>query len=186
MPDSSIPASKKTMAGGKNYRNSTPVPFPTKFHPTFSANNAQPILPPGLTYNPPPSAPTAYETPSLFVPAVDQENRLLLQMSSQEHGEAALPPSLSKVYKKKYHLSEEQVDEIRRLRTLDPYVNTRKVLAEKFGCSQFFIGMVAPAPQDRKEEMVRRLSVIKQRWGPVRRTARYQRQKRNELIARDE
>ncbi|KAG1310874.1 hypothetical protein G6F64_004238 [Rhizopus arrhizus] len=41
-------------------------------------------------------------------------------------------------------LGEKEVNEIRQLRESDPTTWTRVKLAKKFGCSELFIGMVAP------------------------------------------
>lgn len=86
---------------------------------------------------------------------------------------------------KKYHLSEKDIQEIRKLRTDDPYTWTRKKLAEKFECSQFFVGMICEAPVEKKELERGKLEAIKERWGRRRRYARDDRGKRRELWARD-
>ncbi|KAK9472214.1 mitochondrial 54S ribosomal protein mL58 [Dipodascopsis tothii] len=166
----------------KKYKNATPTPFPTKFHPTFSANNAQPVLPVGLTFNPPPAAPSPYDTPGLFLPADEQAKRAVVTPAL----DGPLPPALTTPAPKGYHLGEADVAEIRRLRAADPVKNSRTALAAQFKCSPFFIGMVAPASEERKDEMAKRLSAIQQSWGPLRRKARLQRQKRRELVARDD
>ncbi|KAK9382409.1 mitochondrial 54S ribosomal protein mL58 [Kockiozyma suomiensis] len=156
------------------------TPFPTRFNPRSSANTARPVLPSGLTFNPPPSAPSPFDTPDIFLPL--HERRKIETAPSME----VLPPPLRAVVPKKYHLSEKQIDEIRRLRDEDPNRWTRKVLAEKYGCSDFFIALVSRAPKERLDEMDRRLDVIKSRWGMYKRNARLQRQKKREIWARDE
>lgn len=87
---------------------------------------------------------------------------------------------------KKYHLTPHDVEEIRRLRTQDPYTWTRKKLAEKFDCSQFFVGMVAEAPPEKKEMEFAKEEAAKARWGKRRRYAREDRQKRRELWGKDQ
>ncbi|KAK9427584.1 mitochondrial 54S ribosomal protein YmL20 [Lipomyces doorenjongii] len=156
------------------------VPYPTKYNPISSANKAVPILPSGLSYNPPPSTPSPFETPDIFLPP--SERRLVPTAEALP----VLPPALRETTKKKYHLTPEQLEEMKQLRTAHPYKWTRRSLAEKYGCSQFFVGMVAEAPESRKLAMERRLAMIKARWGLFKRTSRIHRQKRRELWARDE
>ncbi|KAF2091404.1 hypothetical protein K490DRAFT_70251 [Saccharata proteae CBS 121410] len=95
-----------------------------------------------------------------------------------------LPPPVRQPYEKKYHLTEEDVNEIRRLRAEDPAVWTRIRLAEKFECSEFFIGLVAPNEQ-RSLERRQRLEQIRQRWGRQKREAREDRSRRREMWGRD-
>lgn len=88
-------------------------------------------------------------------------------------------------YEKKYHLKEEDIAEIRRLRTEDPYKWTRGTLAKKFDCSRFFVGMVCVASEEKKEQERQKLESVKERWGQRRRDARTDRTRRRELWARD-
>ena len=74
---------------------------------------------------------------------------------------------------------------MRRLRSEDPYKWTRAKLAEKFECSQFFVGMVAEASSEKKDAEQRRLEEIKEKWGRRRRYAREDRAKRRELWGKD-
>ncbi|KAK7541926.1 mitochondrial 54S ribosomal protein mL58 [Phyllosticta citribraziliensis] len=94
-----------------------------------------------------------------------------------------LPPPLRQPYEKKYHLTETDVAEIRRLRASDPVTWSRQKLADKFECSPFFVGLVAPAPEhaQRKADEVEEL---KKRWGPRRRAAREDRKRRKEMWGR--
>ena len=93
---------------------------------------------------------------------------------------------MRKSQEKRYHLKPEDIEEIRRLRTLDPFTNTRKKLSEKFQCSEFFVGMVCEASKERKEQQAKILENIKSGWGKKRTYAREDRQKRRELWGRDE
>ena len=81
-------------------------------------------------------------------------------------------------------MSEAQVDEIRRLRHQDPDTWTRIRLAEKFGCSQFFVGLVA-----KNEEKAKRVESMheeaRRKWGARRREAREDRGRRKVLWGRD-
>jgi hypothetical protein len=87
---------------------------------------------------------------------------------------------------KKYHLGEQEIAEIRRLRTEDPFTWTRKKLAEKYVCSQFFVGMVCEASKERKEQQRQILENVKEKWGRRKRYAREDRTKRRELWGKDE
>lgn len=87
-------------------------------------------------------------------------------------------------YEKKYNLGPEEMEQIRQLRTADPDTWTRVKLAEKFGCSQFFVGMVVKAP-----EKARRVEAehqgAREKWGRRRREAREERERRKGLWGRD-
>lgn len=72
------------------------------------------------------------------------------------------------------------------MRTTDPYLWTRKKLAEKFDCSQFFVGIVVQASKEKKEKEKQILENVKEKWGRRRRYAREDRRKRRELWERDE
>ncbi|CAI6333698.1 unnamed protein product [Periconia digitata] len=97
---------------------------------------------------------------------------------------SALPEPLRTPYEKKYHLTEADFQEIRRLRNEDPDTWTRVKLAEKFGCSQFFVGMIA-----KNKEKAQRVSeaheIATSRWGTRRREAREDRVRRKALWGRD-
>lgn len=57
-------------------------------------------------------------------------------------------------------------------------------LAQKFGCSQFFVGMVAKN-EGRAAEVEREHQKARERWGERRRGAREDRARRKELWGRD-
>jgi len=95
-----------------------------------------------------------------------------------------LPPALKPPVEKKYHLTEEDVAEIRRLRMDDPKTWSRDKLAEKFGCSSFFIGVVVKNEEAGKAHE-RRMEEVRSKWGPRKRDARAQRVRRKELWGRD-
>ncbi|KAG7009113.1 54S ribosomal protein L20 [Physcia stellaris] len=162
----------------------------TKPDPSFTASISPSQIRDQIVFNPPSSAPSPYQTPLAFLPINDPRRKLLSQ--SHEHAnphsnaDERLPPPLRKTQEKKYHLKPEDIAEIRRLRTLDPFKYTRKSLAEKFGCSTFFVGMVAEASKEKKEHEAKVLENIKSRWGKRRTYAREDRQRRRELWGRDE
>lgn len=71
------------------------------------------------------------------------------------------------------------------MRSEDPYKWTRAKLAEKFDCSQFFVGIVAEAPSEKKVAEQGKLEEIQAKWGRRRRYAREDRGKRRELWGKD-
>lgn len=161
-----------------------------------------------IIFNPPPSAPNVYHTPSKFLPPSDPRRRLYeqaLAATAQKAPSDTEPKSIlariaaqrqatqinaqdlkpiRPVYKKKYHLTQEEVDEIRRLRTEDPVYWSRVKLAEKFNCSQFFVSLCVTAPE-RAEKAKEKQDAFKDRWGRIRSEARLARSERKKLWGRD-
>ncbi|KAK5108687.1 hypothetical protein LTR62_008092 [Meristemomyces frigidus] len=127
-----------------------------------------------IIFNPPSSTPNVYHTPSLFLPQDDPRRKLhtraLTPQSASTTSPAdpsqtsALPKPIRPIYEKKYHLTPQQVEEVRALRKEDPRKWTRVRLAEKFECSQFFISLCCSAPEI-KEEREKQLEEIKRKWG---------------------
>ena len=143
-----------------------------------------------IVFNPPSSAPSPYHTPAKFLPLNDSRRALLTQPRTegipfQQEGQK-LPPPVRAPYIKKYHLNEAQIEEIRKLRGEDPFQWTRAVLAKKFECSQFFVGMVCEANSKRKEQSRTILENTQSKWGNRRRVAREDKSKRREAWGRDE
>lgn len=87
-------------------------------------------------------------------------------------------------YEKKYHLDDAQIEEIRKLRLGDPDKWTRVKLAEKFGCSQFFVGMVVKVPE-KAERIAAEHRGMREKWGKRRKMAREERERRKVLWGRD-
>ncbi|KAK9447778.1 mitochondrial 54S ribosomal protein mL58 [Limtongia smithiae] len=160
----------------KKYR----TPFPTRFNPQSSANTARPIYPPGLTYNPPPSTSSPYETPDIFLP---MDKRIAIDRAESL---SYLPPPLRTIQEKTYHLTEENIAELRRLRYEDPAKWTRSKLGEKFGCSPFFAGMAAELPPDQLREQLKGKVKEQKKWGLYKRNARLQREKKKEGWRQDD
>ncbi|KAK6329773.1 hypothetical protein TWF696_003636 [Orbilia brochopaga] len=169
-----------------------------------AAATATPTLP-TIIYNPPSAAPTPAITPRLFIPPTDPRHtppsttailktaptatppaaRPLILDAAGNPTNRKLPPSLTRPYAKTYHLSEADVKKIQRLRASNPDVWTRRKLAAKFGCSEFFVGMVAPVTEERKKAQWAKMEAVKGRWGKVRRFARGERTRRRELWGKD-
>jgi hypothetical protein len=88
------------------------------------------------------------------------------------------------IHEKKYHLTDKEIAEIRKLRSEDPYTWTRVKLAEKYGCSQFFVSMIVKAKEKAREVAEGHLA-MKKRWGQHRREAREDRERRKVTWGRD-
>lgn len=76
------------------------------------------------------------------------------------------------------------MDEMRQLRAKDPKTWTRQKLAEKFGCSDFFVGITCKNVKAGKAAE-RKLEEAKKKWGPRKTKAREDRVKRREAWGRD-
>ena len=147
-----------------------------------------------IIFNPPSSAPNVYHTPPLFLPSNDPRRKLHTRIPTSPTTSSAspatakekrpLPQAVRPEYQKKYHLTPEQVEEIRRLRKEDPRKWTRVRLAEKFECSQFFVSLCCSAPEV-KAEQDKQLEDIKKRWGRKKTEAREARQERKKLWGQD-
>ncbi|KAI9709205.1 MAG: hypothetical protein M1812_007728 [Candelaria pacifica] len=140
-----------------------------------------------IVFNPPSSEPSVYHTPSKFLPKNDQRQNPSTTRTSDDPStpKIYLPPPVRKPYEKKYHLTEADISEIRRLRKEDPGVWTREKLAKKFNCSNLFVGIVCEASKEHKEKQLRILEAVKSRWGRRRREAREDRTRRRETWGRD-
>jgi hypothetical protein len=143
-----------------------------------------------IIFNPPSSAPSVLHTPLKFLPKDDKRRQLLPNDPTSTVGSSSssLPPPVIKPKPgyQRHHLSEEDVAEIRRLRTADPENWTRLKLARKFNCSSLFVGMCCEATKEKIEAEKAKLEALRARWGPKRRMAREDRVKRREASYRDE
>lgn len=176
--------------------------------PSYTPSTTEPTI----IYNPPSAAPSVYHTPLKFLPASDARRQMYSSalvkstlsayrthtaptasagtpLSTQSlmppKPSANLPPPVRAPYEKKYHLSEKEIEEIRQLRREDPDTWTRVKLAERYGCSQFFVGMVAKNGE-KAERVARGHEESRGKWGKVRREAREMRGRRREMWGRDE
>ncbi|OCL10771.1 hypothetical protein AOQ84DRAFT_353357 [Glonium stellatum] len=164
-----------------------------------------------IIFNPPSSTPSVYHTPLKFLPKSDRRRQLYaaaMASSTQTalstrtpviaqtgtplsvtsfpppKPSAPLPPPVRAPYEKKYHLTDVEIAEIRSLRSSDPDKWTRERLAEKFGCSQFFVSLVCKAPE--KGKMVERQhQEARERWGRRRREAKEDRNRRKDTWGRE-
>lgn len=167
-----------------------PTPFPTKYHPTRSANNSNIQLPAGVVHNPPSAAPSPFQTPAAFLPANDPRRQVVWNQAQKDLQEGRInienmPALSSETHKKEYHLTAEDVAKIQKLRLEDPEKWTRKALAAEFKCSPFFISMVSKPDAGRMEEMNKRLETIKGEWTQHRKDSRRDRSRRREFWLKD-
>lgn len=190
-PSIVIPTSQVSRIHGHSSRRTTKR-LRTKPDPGWTSS-----FPPNQTqdhvvFNPPAAAPSVYHTPAIFLPPDDPRRQLLTlshhHASPYDQPDRRLPPLIPghKPYEKKYHLKEKDLEQIRKLRNEDPFKWTRVKLAEKFACSQFFIGLVCQASKERKEQQRQILEDVKERWGWKKRQAREDRVKRRATWGRDE
>jgi hypothetical protein len=146
-----------------------------------------------IIFNPPSSAPSVLHTPIKFLPKEDKRRRLLLATAGKLNSSQTTPlppPIKAKPKVPHHHLSETDMAEIQRLKRQDPdqWTNTR--LARKFNCSSTFISICLKEcgvdNTERKKEMAAKMEAIKAKWGPRRRKARADTDKRYELAYRAE
>lgn len=140
-----------------------------------------------IVFNPPSSAPSIYHTPIKFLPKEDPRRALFSASPlAQKTSSQKLPSPVRKPYDKTYHLTEEDMLEIRRLRKENPDKWTRNNLARKYNCSAFFVGIVAEATQEQKDRQLQTLDAIKARWGAKKTMAREDRIRRRETWGKAE
>ncbi len=175
-------------------------------HPSFLSESSSPPNtstsgPPTTTvvFNPPASAAPVHHTPFKFLPKTDPRRRrnlsALFERSttlaySTEGGSeaAALPPRVEHEYytSDKYHLTPDDVAEIRRLRAEDPLEWSVLKLAEKYNCSPIFVMLVVRSSKEHREAMKAPAEAAKSRWGPIRTRAREDRRKRRAMLFKGE
>lgn len=147
-----------------------------------------------IIYNPPSSEASPSHTPFIFLPRNDSRRLALLRMrgnpgapSLERSGE--LPPAMSYKHRAaspRYHLKEEDVAEMKRLRAEDPLQWSVGHLAKKFDCSPVFVQMAAPAPAEHLQWLKGKMDRKVARWGPKKSQAREDRKTRTEMMYRGE
>ena len=154
--------------------------------PSFLPSTNEPLD--HIIHNAPPSLPNVYHTPAMFLPKGDPRRKLHEAAALQRVGltdpsaaTAKLPPPTGKPQAKRYHLTKEDMDEMRRLRREDPMEWSAKKLAKKFDCSSIFVSLVTEGIAKEKKELQKQvLATVKSEWGPRRRAAREDRALRKE------
>lgn len=150
-----------------------------------------------IIYNPPSSEASPDHTPFIFLPRSDPRRGAILRMRSQggenvgggAQSTADLAPEMR--YKRRdtepqYHLSADQVKEMRRLRDEDPLTWSVNALARKYNCSPVFVKIAAPAPKAHLAWLRGKTERQQARWGPKKTQAREDKQRRTELMYRGE
>lgn len=170
-------------------------------HPSFLASDSHAAQNQDhIVFNPPSSAASVYHTPFKFLPKSDPRRRanltsLFSSSTTISFGngnsgvsEAALAPKVEhETYTAdRHHLTKEQVEEIRRLRSQDPEEFSVLKLSRKYNCSPIFVMMACRSSAEHKAAMKERLAKQKERWGPIRTQARIDRRKRKVMLLRGE
>lgn len=144
-----------------------------------------------IIHNPPPSMPNIYHTPTIFLPKDDPRRALAESLNPpqpRKKGNYSLPPAVRKPYEKKYHLTETDLQEMRKLRAQDPWAWSEKKLSEKFDCSRLFVSMATEGISERAKKAAVQSAVtgvVKSNWGKKRREAREDRELRREKWYKD-
>jgi len=121
-------------------------------------------------------------------------NRMDLGYSNNQFDAAAavagteleqLPPKLAPRHRQargaSNTLTSEQIQEVQRLRSEDPFANTAGKLAKQFGCSPTFVSMVAPAPKEVRQAREAEQQLRRATWGLNKRVSRAERRERRSL-----
>ncbi|KAF2155827.1 hypothetical protein K461DRAFT_274862 [Myriangium duriaei CBS 260.36] len=158
-----------------------------------------------IIYNPPSSLPNVYHTPTKFLPASDPRrpastSPAAVATAGTASTDAAAPidlsptallaraklgpapstlPLVSAPHERRYHLTQADVSELRRLRAEDHKQWTVKRLAQKFECSEAFVRLCAFSVEA-KAEQDQKIDAIRNRWGRTKREAREERGRRRE------
>ncbi|CAM1500644.1 Fc.00g098060.m01.CDS01 [Cosmosporella sp. VM-42] len=145
-----------------------------------------------IIYNPPSSEASPFHTPFLFLPRNDPRRAAFTRLRHTAgspvaipKSEADLPPEMD--YKRRnpnYNLTVEDIKEMKRLRNEDPIKWSAAALAEKFNCSNMFVRMAAPAPEEHLKALKAKEARREARWGPIRTAAREDRKRRTEMLYR--
>lgn len=156
-----------------------------------------------IVFNPPSSEASVYHTPFKFLPKTDPRRRAQLsnlfassttiQYSTPgvsveptvnpDDLPAVFPPELGT---KKYHMTKEDVEEMRRLRLEDPNKHTVTSLSKQFGCTPWFVMMCVRSPREHRDKHKAAEAAVKARWGPKRTAAREERARRWAMLFRGE
>lgn len=157
----------------RRYATRRPERPPSKIKdPLISPNAVHHQIAPDLTFihRPPPTAPSPFSlttAPSspLLLPSTPSPS-----YEASTSKTAGLPPPIQKPRKgPETKLSDEQIEDIRRLRAADPVEHTRAKLAKQFGCLPAYIPMIAPLSKaEMRKALARRdqeHEANRNRWG---------------------
>lgn len=166
-------------------------------HPSFLTPDAA-LEQDTIIFNPPSAAPSVYHTPFKFLPKTDPRRRANLASLFERHfGGGGVPSETLPVVawskeKKATTVSDrgpitrEEVEEMRRLRSEDPYKWTVRALSMKFDMPMGFIMACCQAPRSKIEFERRKVELMRQRWGPAKTKAMEDRERRREMLYRGE
>lgn len=96
-----------------------------------------------------------------------------------------LPRPVTKPWYHKKELTQDEVEEIRRLRAEDPWKNTVQKLAKRFECSHMLVMGIQSAPAAVKDAHSARIAAAQSKWSTKTQAARRDRERRKELWLRD-
>lgn len=155
-----------------------------------------------IIFNPPSSSASVYHTPFKFLPKTDPRRRANLASLFESHfggasAAAAAPKPVdasqmgplvmqAPVFAERPPVTKEEVEEMRQLRTSDPYQWTVKRLSEKYQIPQAFVMACCQAPKEKIEFERKKLELASQRWGAIKRKAKEDKAKRREMLYRGE
>ncbi|KAI1332639.1 mitochondrial ribosomal protein subunit L20-domain-containing protein [Xylariaceae sp. FL0255] len=145
-----------------------------------------------IIYNPPSATPSVFHTPFKFLPKSDprrqaglaQHLRLASSSSASSSTDPKLPPVArkSELVEKKYHVTREQVEEMRALRAEDPQKWSVLNLCRKYDCTPMFVIMCCKTSPEYQARERKRREAIRARWGAVRTKAHEEKRKRRALL----
>lgn len=146
-----------------------------------------------IIFNPPSSAPSVFHTPLKFLPPSDKRKEFLAATANRMgFSQTKLPPPMrpKEINILRGHLTEAEIKQIQNLNNKDPNTWTNRTLARKFNCSSEFVSVclrhAGGDPSARKAEMKAKWEYISSQWGPRRKKAREDRQKRWDAALRGE
>ncbi len=153
-----------------------------------------------IIFNPPSSLASVFHTPVKFLPRTDPRRRTAALLSAA--AAAGTPTSTASTTPRtnidafpsvpmpdarpRHHLTKADIEEMRRLRTEDPVTNSVVTLARKYECSQLFIMMCCHSPPEHQAKMREEEAKVRARWGPRRRAAREERERRAVMLENGE
>lgn len=181
-------------------------------HPSFLASSAAANAASAradndtIIFNPPSAAPSVYHTPFKFLPKTDPRRRANLASLFESHfgpdsaNNSAVSASTSshtslnelpevgvpRVIFTRGPITREEVEEMRQLRTTDPYKWSVKALSLKYEIPIGFVMACCQAPKDKIDFERRKFELLQQRWGSAKRKAHEERVRRNEMLYRGE
>ncbi|CEJ80727.1 hypothetical protein VHEMI00896 [[Torrubiella] hemipterigena] len=152
-----------------------------------------------IVYNPPASEASPDHTPFIFLPQNDPRRPAIERMrlkakSTDSHipgvsETRVLPPSAlakNRGNAPSYHLTQADVQEMRKLREEDPLTWSINALARRFKCSDNFVRIAAPASASHRAWLQGKSERQQERWGPMKTEARRQRRQRQDMLLRGE